>query len=181
MNAKHIVGAGIMALVTTACGYGIKTSSDYDRRVSFSDYRSFFMVKGNPSGDPLKDQRARADVEAALIVKGWLEVPEGEGHAAVVLHAATRDKHTYQALYDGWGGWRYRWGGAGATFVEDYKVGTLVIDIFDAKTKQALWHGFASDALLGNAKATGHADAAEEAINKMFRTFPPPAGVASAQ
>jgi hypothetical protein len=61
--------------------------------------------------------------------------------------------------------------------VNDYKVGTLVVDIFDAKTKQAIWHGNASDALSDNAKS--NTQATEEAVDKMFRTFPPPSAVAS--
>ena len=181
MNAKQLVSAGILAVAATACGASIKTATDYDRSVRFSNYQSFFIMTGNPSGNALMDQRATADVESALVAKGWLEVPEGQGQAVVVVHAATSTKHTYQTLYDGWGGgWRYRWGGMGGgatTFVEDYKVGTLVVDIFDAKTKQAIWHGSATDALSNNSKA--NADATEQAINKMFNTFPPPSAVAS--
>jgi uncharacterized protein DUF4136 len=101
-----------------------------------------------------------------------MELPEGEGQTAVVVHAATRTKHTYDTFYDGWGGWRWRWGGFGdaTTFVEDYKVGTLVVDIFDSSTKQAIWHGFASDAVSDNAKS--NAQATEEAVDKLFRNFP---------
>jgi hypothetical protein len=91
-------------------------------------------------------------------------------------------------MYDGfggrWGGWR-GWGyggfggfgGSATTFVQDYKVGTLVVDIFDAKTKQAIWHGFASDALSNN--AASNATATAQAIDKMFSNFPPPSAVAS--
>jgi hypothetical protein len=173
MNAKQLVSVGVMALVTTACGYSIKTATDYDRTVRFSNYHSFFILKGNSSGNPLMDQRAQADVETALTSKGWMEVPEGQGQAAVVVHAATKTKHTYETLYDGWGGWRWRWGGFGdtTTFVNDYKVGTLVVDIFDATSKQAIWHGFASDALSDNARS--NAEATEQAVDKMFSTFPP--------
>jgi hypothetical protein len=173
MNAKQLVSVGVMALVTTACGYSIKTSTDYDRSVRFSNYHSFFILKGNSSGNPLMDQRAQSDVETALTSKGWMEVPEGHGQAAVVVHAATKTKHTYETLYDGWGGWRWRWGGFGdtTTFVNDYKVGTLVVDIFDATTKQAIWHGFASDALSDNARS--NAEATEQAVDKMFSSFPP--------
>jgi hypothetical protein len=176
MNAKQLVSAGILAVVTTACGYSIKTATDYDHSVSFSNYHSFFIMKGNSSGNPLLDQRAAADVKSALTSKGWIEVPEGQGEAAVVVHAATKTKHTYQTLYDGWGGgWRNRWGGGfgggATTFVEDYKVGTVIVDIFDAKTKQAIWHGTASDALSNNAKS--NAQATQQAIDKMFGTFPP--------
>jgi hypothetical protein len=183
MRVTYLITAGAVALLTTACGYGIKTSTDYDRSVRFSNYQSFFIVKGNPSGNPMLDQRAAEDVANALTNKGWLDVPEGQGQAAVVVHAATKTKHTYETLYDGWGGWGWRrgWGGLGGptTFVNDYKVGTLVVDIFDAKTKQAMWHGNASDVLSDSAKS--NAQATQQAIDKMFSAFPPPSAVASGQ
>ena len=175
MKVSHLIGGALVATLTVACGYGIKTATDYDRNVSFTKYQSFFIVKGNSSGNPLMDQRATDDVRAALTNKAWMEVPEGEGQAAVVVHAATKTKHTYETLYDGWGGWGWRrgWGGFGGTttFVNDYKVGTLMVDIFDATTKQAIWHGNAVDALSDNAQS--NAKATEQAIDKMFETFPP--------
>jgi hypothetical protein len=67
--------------------------------------------------------------------------------------------------------------GGATTYVQDYKVGTLVVDIFDAKTKEAIWHGFASDALSDNARE--NAKATEQAVEKMFSTFPPPSALAS--
>lgn len=181
MKARHLLSVGAVALFTTACGYAIKTSTDYDRSVKFSNYNSFFFLKGNSSGNPLMDQRTQTDVATALTTKGWIEVPEGEGQTAVVIHAATKTKHTYQTFYDGWGGWRLRWGGYGGatTFVEDYKVGTVVVDIFDAKTKQAIWHGFASDALSDN--PSSNAKATEEAVTKMFNKFPPASAAANGQ
>jgi len=175
MRVSHLIGAGVIAALTVACGYSIKTSTDYDRSVRFSNYDSFFIVKGNSSGNPLLDQRAEGDVRTALTDKGWIEVPEGLGKAAVVVHAATKTKHTYETLYDGWGGWGWRRGwrgfGGATTYVSDYKVGTLMVDIFDAKTKQAIWHGNAVDALSDDAKS--NAEATEQAIDKMFSSFPP--------
>jgi hypothetical protein len=183
MNAKYAlaVSVGATTLLSLACGYGIKTATDYDRNINFSKYRTFSLMKGNSSGNPLMDQRALADVASVLASKGLKEVPEGEAQATVVVHAATKTKHTYETFYDGWGGWRWRWGGFGQTqtFVNDYKVGTLVVDIFDAKTKQAIWHGFASDALSDNAR--DNAKTTEQAVERMFNTFPPPSALASGQ
>jgi uncharacterized protein DUF4136 len=178
---KYLLCAGAVAMSVVACGYSIKTAVDYDRNISFSNYHSFSILKGNSSGNPLMDQRAQTDVAGALTAKGWMHVPAGEAQAAVVIHATTRTKHTYETLYDGWGpgwGWRRGWGGGyggSATFVNDYTVGTLVVDIFDAKTKQAIWHGTASDALPDNAKS--NAQATEQAIDKMFSNFPPGAAM----
>jgi Domain of unknown function (DUF4136) len=181
MNARHLVSVGAVALFTVGCGYAIKTSTDYDRNVRFSSYKSFFIMKGNSSGSALMDQRAQDDVKSALTSKGWMEVGEGQGQAAVVVHAATKTKHTYETFYDGWGGgWRWRGGfGNATTLINDYKVGTLVVDIFDAKTKQAIWHGFASDALSDN--ATSNAKATEQAVDKMFTNFPPTPAAANGQ
>jgi hypothetical protein len=184
MNRKHLIGTAVAALLTVGCGYSIKTSTDYDRSVKFANYDSFFIMNGNPSGNPLLDQRAQADVRNTLTTKGWIEVPAGEGKAAVVVHAATKTKHSYETFYDGWGGWGWRggWGrgfGGATTLVNDYKVGTLVVDIFDAKTKQAIWHGSARDALSDNAQS--NADATERAVDKMFSNFPPAPMAASRQ
>jgi hypothetical protein len=55
--------------------------------------------------------------------------------------------------------------------VNDYQVGTLVVDMFDARTKQAIWHGIASDAEPN--KTGANTKATEQAVEKMFSRFPP--------
>jgi hypothetical protein len=185
MNAKLLMSASAIALATVGCGYSIKTATDYNRNVNFSNYHSFALVPGNSSGNPLMDERAATDVKSALTSKGWTEAPAGEAEATVIVHAATKTKHTYQTFYDGFGGGYRRWGGYGGfggnatTYVQNYKVGTLVVDIFDAKTKEAIWHGTAKDALSNNARSNAAATA--QAVDKMFTTFPPSASAASGQ
>src|SRR5207245_1820854 len=85
------------------------------------------------------------------------------------------NQHTLDACYTGIGGGR-RWGGFGGfgdatTTVETYKVGTLVIDLFDAKTEKLLWRSSSSDTLSDNPdKNTKNLD---KGVNKMFKHFPP--------
>jgi hypothetical protein len=176
MNANRLIGGVAVALLAVGCGFSIKTSTDYDRSVRFPIYDSFFIIKGNSSGNSLIDERAQEDVRSALLTKAWIEVPEGMGKAAVVVHAATTTKHTYETLYEGWGGWGWQRGlgrdfGGATTVVDNYEVGTLVVDIFDSQTKQAIWHGTASDAVSDNAKS--NAEATRQAVEKMFKHFPP--------
>jgi len=174
MQLKTLFIAAVVALSATACGYTISTSTDYDSAVDFGRYTTFFIMKGNSSGNPLLDQRANDDVRQALTMKGWAEASESDARAAVVVHTATQTKHTYETFYDGWGGWGWwhrRRSDFATTFVEDYQVGTVVVDIFDEGTKQAIWHGVATNALSDHAAT--NAKITEDAITKMFREFPP--------
>src|SRR5258705_10134762 len=108
------------------------------------------MMKGRSSGNPLMDHRVEDDVRMELTIRGWDEVPEGEGLAAVVVHAATKTKHSYETFYDGWGGWR--WGGTrtATTYVEADKGGSVTVDILHAPAKELIWRGAPSAALTGN-------------------------------
>ena len=57
------------------------------------------------------------------------------------------------------------------TTESEYTVGTLVVDIFNAKTKALVFRGTASDEL--SDKADKNAKKADKAANKMFKDFPP--------
>src|SRR5437879_3084784 len=176
MKTELLAVASAVALLTAACGYGIKASSDYDHSVNFASYHTFSIMKGNSSGNPLSDQRIAADVTTALVSKGWREAPEGAAQAAVVVHTSTKTKHSYSTFYDGWDGWGWRrrgWGGftSATTYEQDYKVGSVVVDIFDAKSKEAIWHGTAAGVLSGNAQENARID--DQAVAKMFASFPP--------
>jgi hypothetical protein len=185
MNAKWLVAAAFLLGSASGCAYSIKTSSDYNRQVSFSKYRTFFMVKGNSSGDPAVDALLASDVVTALTSKGWTEVPKGEGEAAVVIHAATTSAHTNEAFYNGWGGWQWRGFDSATTFEQGYRVGTAVVTIFDADTKQAIWRGSAADAI-GDSSRHAAAKVRREAVARMFDKLPvvaqtaPPAAAANA-
>jgi hypothetical protein len=185
MTTKLMAAMGTVAVLTAACGYSIKATSDYDRNVNFASYQTFSLMKGNSSGNPVSDQRIAENVAAALAGKGWKEVPADQAQAAVVVHTATKTRHTYETFYDGlgWGGWGWRrWGlgglgGGATTYVNNYRVGTVVVDIFDGKTKEAIWHGYASDVLSGS--ASENAEINQQAVTKMFAGFPPGTGAAS--
>ena len=72
----------------------------------------------------------------------------------MLLHGATEKQKSLNTFYSGmggYGGYGYRgWGGMGGmgtatTTVSEYLVGTLVVDIFDAKSKALIFRGTASD------------------------------------
>ena len=99
---------------------------------------------------------------------------------AIVAVKTTQTQRTLYSSYDNYrdfdGGWGWRsFGGGGFgksdTTEQDYKDGTLVVDLFDAKTKQLIWRGSAEDVL--SDKAEMNETNLEKGVAKMFKYFPP--------
>lgn len=155
-----------LGLVLVGISPAQQVKTDYDRAANFGTYKAYSWQKVS-TRDPLLVPRIKSAVNSALAAKGWTEVPSG-GDAAVVGIETTQTQQTLNTFYDGFrGGWRWRgFGGFGevTTTVEPYKVGTLVVDIFDANTKSLIWRGSASDTLSNNSG------------KNMFQHFPPSEG-----
>jgi hypothetical protein len=178
MNVQRSIFAsvGIALLFATAlCARQVKT--DYDRSADFSQYKTYSWEKVQTQ-DPLWVGRIKDAVNADLTAKGWTQVASG-GQVAIVAMEMTKDQQTLNTFYDGFGGglgWR-RFGGGGfgdaTTTTENYKVGTLVVDLFDANSKNLIWRGSASDTLSN--KSDKNIKNLDKGVQKMFDHFPPQA------
>lgn len=163
----------IVSLVAGCLAQEIKT--DYDRKADFSQYKTFSFEKVETK-DPLWVDRITAAVGAALTAKGLTQVESGGDIAIIAIGMAT-EQQTLNTFYDNFGGgwgWR-RWGGddfgESTTTTQTYRVGTLVVDLYNSKTKALLWRGSASDTLSDNsAKNIKNLD---KSVEKLFKGFPP--------
>lgn len=97
---------------------------------------------------------------------------ENGGDVAVAAVGSTHNQQEYTTFYNGMGGWR--WGGFGETTtqVENYPVGTLVLDLYDTHSKQLIWRGVGQESL--SDKPEKNEKKLEKTVNKMFEHFPPP-------
>lgn len=129
------------------------------------------MWRGSNS---LWDARIKDAVNTQLAAKGWTQVDSG-GDVCIMAIKTSQTQRTLQTFYDGMGGgWRWRgFGGFGesTTTEQDYKEGTLVVDLYDAKTKQLIWRGSAEDTL--SSKAEKNEKNLDKGVAKMFKKFPP--------
>ena len=162
----------IMVIGTAAFAQNVKT--DYAKGTDFAQYKTFMWIKEPQTTNPLTKQRVIDDVNAALTARG-LQLVTSNADLCLAAHAATTQNQTLNTFYDGFGG-GWRWGGrfgSATTTVDTYTVGTLVVDIFDAKTKDAIWRGTSSKTLSGNPEK--NAASLNQAVAKMFKDFPPSA------
>jgi Domain of unknown function (DUF4136) len=112
-------------------------------------------------------------IHTQLAAEGWTQVPSA-GEVTVVAIERTQVQQQIDTLYDGFGGRRFFGGfGEATTTVQNYKVGTLVIDMYDAASKNLIWRGSSSDALSGNPER--NARNMHKEVKKMFQHFAPEA------
>jgi hypothetical protein len=167
--------SGALTLTMASAALAQKVTTDYDKAANFSQYKTFSWIKEPNTTNPLMRQRVIEEINAALAAKGLQLVSSG-GDIAIASHAATKEQHTLNTFYDGFGGgwgWRRFGGGFGSatTMVSTYQVGTLVVDMFDGKSKEAIWRGTATKTLSDNPEK--NSKSLHEAIAKMFKKFPP--------
>jgi hypothetical protein len=160
-----------LVMVGSALAKHVQT--DFDHHANFSQYKTYSWQDIKPANS-LWDARIKNAVDAQLAAKGWTQLDNG-GDVAIVAIKTTQTQRTLQTFYDGMGGgWRWRgMGGFGqsTTTEQDYKQGTLVVDLYDAKTKQLIWRGSAQDTL--SDKATKNEKNLDKGVAKMFKAFPP--------
>jgi hypothetical protein len=178
MNVRRSIFASIgIALLAATASFAQQVKTDYDRSADFSQYKTYSWEKVQTQ-DPLWVSRIEDAVNAALTAKGWTQVASG-GQVAIVAVEMSKNQQTLNTFYDGFGGgwgWRRFGGGVGGfgdatTTTETYKVGTLVVDLFDANSKNLIWRGSASDTL--SDKSEKNIKNLDKGVQKMFDHFPP--------
>jgi hypothetical protein len=170
----------LFCLSSAASSFAIDVKTDYDRATDFGRYKTFCWQKVQTQ-NPLWVDRIKAAVGTALTEKGWSQADSGSAcDVAVVAMEIKRDHDTVNTFYNdvggGWGGWGWRGFGAGGfgeatTTTDTYQTGTLVVDMFDAKAKNLIWRGSATDTL--SDKSEKNIKNLNNSAHKLFEHFPP--------
>jgi len=168
--------AALLAVGLTGCPGGAIVHTDYDHQANFSQFHTFSF--GHTSTDnPLNQTRIRDEVTKDLSAKG-LRMVESGGDLVVTAVGSTRNKQEYTTFYNepAFGYYYGGFGGLGGpgystTSVQNYKVGTLVLDMYNGTSKQLVWRGVAKRGISDSSDAK-RAEL-NAAIDKMLGSFPP--------
>jgi Domain of unknown function (DUF4136) len=164
-------------LVLPALAVAQDVKIDYDKAFNFSPVKTYSIKVGTTWGNDLSQRRVLTEFDEAIAAEGWKKVADGQEDIQVILHGATQTKQSASTFYSGMGGYGYRGFGGGtgtaSTVVSEYRVGTLVVDMFDAKSKNLVFRGTADDEISDNPEK--NAKQLEKASTKMFKDFPPSA------
>ena len=180
MNGKLIALCSLLTLVM-GCS-SMKVNNDYDHQADFSSYKTYAWHESDQSledTNPLAHERLVSAVDGQLSAKGFQKVSSNPD-VFVTYHTDEDQQMSLNTSYmgGGWGagpGWGWGGGmGSSTTTVQKYNVGSVVLDMWDAKQKRLVWRGTASDTISDNPQK--NAEKITKATQKLFESYPPAGG-----
>ncbi|QIL76209.1 MULTISPECIES: DUF4136 domain-containing protein [Hymenobacter] len=146
------VGLSLLLGATSCSSARVGVTSDYDHSVNFRTFKTWSWypqqtadAEGGPARgyESFLDKRMRAAVETEMKKKG-LTYAEQSPDLYVAYNAKVEDKQQVSPYYGGYGYPYYGYGMYGRgpySPVTQYKAGTVIIDLVDAKRKELAWRG----------------------------------------
>jgi hypothetical protein len=176
IKLKSLFAAALVVLVASCSStYEAKVNFDKNSEVDMSTYKTFaWLTKDRilvaPADiNPVMKLRIDDQIEQAFIAKGYILIEDPESADFTISYTiGSRDKikvSSYPTTYNtgfGWGrgyyggyyGGMYGTSMGTETRVRQYTEGNLAIDIYDVKTHQPAWHGWAVKRITSEDKET---------------------------
>ena len=164
--------AAVGMLLAASAAQAQKVNVDSNPSANFVGYHSYAWTAGTAAPNPLAEQRIHASVEQQLAAKGITKATTATPDLYIATHVTTKEHQ--QLNVTGFGGWGYGFGGLTTASIQTSVVGTLVVDMYDAKTKMLVWRGVGSGT--ASDKADKNSAKADNALDKMFKQYPPRPG-----
>ena len=171
-----------LAVLLPSIAAAQKTTYDFDKTAPFTQFKTYSMKDGTPTKNPLIDKRIVAAIEAQLAAKGFVR-DDTAPDVFVLFHVALDEQQDITAYSSGpmYGGYGWGWGGGWGTTTTDVRVreivvGTLAIDMVDAKEKEIAWRGLGTKEVDVNAKPEKRDKSIAKAVEKIFKNYPPKVG-----
>ncbi len=188
---KNYIYLILFAILTTSCGSGVTVTSDYDKTVDFTKYKTYTYYGWAENSDQVltgfDKERFETSFEDEFSKRGWTN--RANGDAIVSLYVVVNEKTSYSSYTDHYNngmyggmyassyGYGYGYGsgmGMGTstttTTQNDYLVGTLIIDVFDSKTKKHIWQGIGKKTV--NENKSNREEHIQKAVAEIMKRFP---------
>ncbi len=154
------------AMATMALGQTV--SVNYNHNQPFTAYHTYAWGSNNANQvkNSILAQAAMQDIDAALQAKGLQKVEENQTpDLLVTVSGGMQQQTTYTAMgMRGWGG------GMATVTPQQNVIGTMIVDLYDAKTQSLVWRGIGQNTLSNNGGK--NQQTVQKAVTKMFKQWP---------
>ena len=179
MSLHRTLGLTLALAALPAIAAAQKTTYDYDKTATFTQFKTYSWKEGTPTKNELLDKRLVAAIEDQMAKKGFVK-NDTAPDVFVVFHIAFDEQKDISSYSTGpmYGGYGYGWGGGWGSTTTDVRVreilvGTLAIDVIDANKKAVAWRGLGTKEIDTNAKPEKRDQNINKAVEKIFKNYPP--------
>ena len=149
-------------------------SFDFNRATDFTAFKRYAWVRGTAINDEINHNRIVNAVNTQLGAKGLVQVQATDNPDVLVAYHATFDRNLQiNGFSSGWGGYRFGGSRSGTARAEEILVGSLVVDVVNARTKNIVWRGMATRDIDVNASPDKREKNINRAAEKLFKNYPP--------
>ena len=167
--AAWIAAAGLALLGRTAVAQQV--TYDYDKTADFTGLKTYAWMNGTILRDELSHKRIVAAVDAQMTAKGFTRVSVGgDADVYVVYHVLLEQNLHVHGVASGY---RVGLSRTGTARVEEVLVGTLAVDLVDARRGVLLWRGMATKEVDINADPEKRDKNINRTMGKVFKHYPP--------
>ncbi len=190
MKNLKLFTLAILAVLFLASCSSISVITDFDDTIDFTKYKTFEYFGWADESDKILNDLDKRRVEQAFgdeFRKRGLEYVESGGDLVVTLlivvqqkteqRATTTGSGMYGGYYGGYYGYGPGWGWGpsySTTTVSeyDYKVGTLVVDVFDKAEERLIWESVGQGTVDDDPQSRDKS--VPKAVAKMMKDYPVP-------
>jgi hypothetical protein len=167
-SVKKILAILASMFLISVAALAQQVSVNYNHSQSFAQYHTYAWGSQNQNQiqNSILAQVAQQDINNAMQAKGLQMVQETQNPDLILTaNGGLRQQTSYSA----WG-MRGIGGGMGGITPEQNVEGTMIVDLYDAKSKSLVWRGIAQNTLNNNGNK--NQQMVEKAVQKMFKQWP---------
>ena len=167
MKLKFALCATVLSIASTIA-LGQQVSVNYNHSQSFALFHTYAWGSDNANQiqDSILAQVAQQDIDSAMQAKGFQKVQESATpDLLLTANGGMKQETSYTAM-----GMRGIGGGMGSITPQQNVEGTLIVDLYDAKSKSLVWRGIGQDTLSNNGNK--NQQTVGKAVQKMFKQWP---------
>jgi hypothetical protein len=155
-----------MALSAQEVKYNFMPGTD------FSKYHSYkwVSIEGGSHPNQIADAEIKSSVDSQLAARGLTKTDSDSADLLIGYQVAVDKEKQWNAY--GMGGVRF--GGMGSATSSTISNGSLVLDLYDPKSKQLVWTGTATKTLDPSSNQEKNQKNLDKAMAKLLKNYPPP-------
>ncbi len=182
MKIQAILAGVFLTGLLASCAPAVNVKYDFDPKVNirqFSTYRIEADRQRNADpivGSNLNQRRIADALDQTLQARGYKPSPNGNADLVIRFFTDSKDRQQVQSSgmmspYSMWYG-----GGYNNMYTRQYEENRVVVNVYDARTNDIVWQGWATGQLNNNKKERDRDAIFRETVTSIMKNFPESAG-----